>query len=453
MSAWTELMLGTVLSGVIELPVVAGGEVRLVRVALAPGEPGAALVADAGLRDAAACVALERGDAWAGRALSADGEVLGGNAVLGLDLLRLGAAFPADLAVVGEFLADGTLVADPGAPLGALTAAGRVRLIVPAGQAAAARAAGADALVARHLSDALALATDTAWEEQPPPPPLPDDLRAEVAAELRKAQDRVGPRKSWELPAPLATELGARLRAVRAAGPGAWWASLDAEALPYAWALTLRALGPQEGQPAPEHIIERTQALAAVMDGRLERHLRGPADAVPPARALLGHGLVMGRALAAWEALGGPPEEDALGALITLAEAQARSELASLYVTDTMLRRVEGLVTHEEAQAAALLAGVAPPAGLEPLAERLRSALDGSAWTAVDAALGFGWLLAQAGPEGGEREAAERAVAEAVAAGLPMDLERLELAGSDDPQGLRELAVRTRVARLVLRAR
>lgn len=435
----TELTVA--LSGVVHIPVVEAGEVQQVQVDLLPGAPGADVVwrapSDEGLT-ALVTVALERADAWTGRELVVHGPLRGANAVLGLDLLRVGAPFPADLAVVGEWMPDGSLQPDLGAPVALLVASGRTRLITAPRHAAEVRAAGGTPLVASHLSEALALATGRAWAPPPPLPPLPKAVLAEVRAELRQARERVGPPDSWSLPEPLAEELRDRLREVD--GPTAWWASMHAEALPYAWALALRALGP-EGDP---HDPQVAATFAAAMDSRLERHLRGPADPIPAGRALLGHGLVMERA---WAAASPAEQHDPLGHLISLAEAQARAELASLYVTDTMIRHAEALRPHEAQAAARLLARAVHPRDpiLAALADRLRAALDDSAWTSVDVALGLGWLLSHSDHEAD----AARALAEGVAAGLPLDAERLEWAGGTEHAAA--LALRVRVARLVLR--
>jgi hypothetical protein len=170
----------------------------------------------------------------------------------------------------------------------------------------------------------------------------------------------------------------------------------------------------------------------------------------------------MERARAACEALASDEEPD-LGALVSLAEAQARAELGSLYVTDGMIRRTSALTTHEARAAAALLSGAVGLDGcLAALSARLTAALSPEApvadwtadWTAVDAAFGFGWVLAQDGPDDEDlaRAAAQRALSEALAAGLVCDVERLELAAVEDPVSLREIALRARVMRLVLRA-
>lgn len=451
------LALTAALAGTVDVPAADG----VVRITLAAGEADAPLVVTADLRAAAVIVALERGDAWTGRQLAAERAVRAdGSVVLGLDLLRTGTSFPADLGVVGDFLPDGTLVPTAGAAerTAALLAQGRTRLIVPPSLSALAARAGAEVIVAHHLSEAAALATGAAWDESPPPP-LPADVLNEVEADLKKAADRVGEPAQWRLPGGLEHELVARRRVAQrhAGSAAAWWAWLDAEALPYGWTLAMRALGGDMAQLGP-----RLQAMATAMDGRLERHLRGPSDALPAARAGLAHGLVMERARAACEALVSDDEPD-LGALVSLAEAQARAELGSLYVTDGMIRRTSALTTHDARAAATLLSDAQGLDGcLAALSARLTAVLTPEApvadwtadWTAVDAAFGFGWVLAQEGPDDDDlaRAAAQRALSEAIAAGLVCDVERLELAAVEDPVSLREIAMRARVMRLVLRA-
>jgi hypothetical protein len=455
------LALTAALAGTVDVPAADG----VLRITLAEGDADAPLVVTADLRAAAVIVALERGDAWTGRQLAADRPVQAdGAVVLGLDLLRTGTTFPTDLGVLGAFLPDGSLVPTAGAAeqAAALLAQGRKRLIVPPGLSALATRAGAEVIVAHHLSEASALATGAAWDEPAPPPPLPADVLHEVEADLKKAADRVGEPAQWRLPGGLEQELVARRRVAKrqAGSAAAWWAWLDAEALPYGWTLAMRALGGDMAQLGP-----RMQAMATAMDGRLERHLRGPSDALPAARAGLAHGLVMERARAACEALASDDEPE-LGALVSLAEAQARAELGSLYVTDGMIRRTSALTTHQAGAAAALLSGAQGLDGLDgclgPLSARLTAALTPEApvadwtadWTAVDAAFGFGWVLAQDGPDDDElaRAAASRALSEALAVGLVCDVERLELAAVEDPVSLREIALRARVMRLVLRA-
>lgn len=442
------------------VPVLTPRGVDLAELTLSDGAPGAPLelvvpAAESAWWRAVALAGLEAGASWAGRKITVSSPpdaAPDATTVAALALAASGEGWPADLWLIARVGPDGALhpsrarrptAANPNAPTPrCLVAPGTPQL-------------PGDTVV-NTLADALRVARGTPAPRPPAEPQLDLVLVEEIAGELQKAARRAS--EAPKLPSPLSHEVDRRVRRAKqlthAGAPGAWWAWMDAEALPYAWALTTRALGPD--QPDDEGVLAAAHQLAEVMDSRLERHLAGPSDPVPAGRAGLLHGAVMSRAAAACDALipGAFDDEEPLGAMVGLAESQARAELGSLYVTDTMLRRVDQSPVADGAPIRALLTraiGLPDDPCLSALAGRLTAAPAGP-WTDVDVAYGVAWILAQDEDTRGAEAIARAAIRDAAQAGAPVDALVLERDGLDreDYASWTTLAVRARLARMLV---